>query len=428
MLVNREYERLFDVRREEIVGLTDHDLFPIEMADDFRANDLHAAAIGRPVQVEETAPGEDGMHTYVTVKFPLMDSAGKAYAVCGISTDITDRKRAEEQVRQLNSELERRVRERTAELEASTRELDAFAYSVSHDLRAPLRSLDGFSQALLEDYSDSVDEMGQHYLRRIQANATRMAQLIDDLLKLSHATRTELRREKVDLAELSREVFANLRDMEVDREVEISIGADLVGTGDPRLVRLVLDNLLANAWKFTGGREHALIEVGSMKQDDQRVFYVRDNGAGFDMRYAAKLFDPFQRLHAATDFEGSGIGLAIVHRIVLRHGGRIWANSSPGEGATFFFTFDSPPSSGTTIDQTAGLQSAIQTGLQAGLQPGLQAETESETRTETRTETQSETRTETQSETQAADGQQADIESALSSRTISTDPHSERIS
>ena len=206
LVVNREYERLFHMRREEIVGLTDHDLFPAEIADEFRANDLRAASGGGPVHVEEVAPGADGPHTYITVKFPLLDSAGQPYAVCGISTDITARKRAEEQVRQLNAELEQRVRDRTAELEATARELDAFAYSVSHDLRAPLRSLHGFSEVLLEDYADRLDDEGRQYLQRIQANVARMGQLIDDLLRLSRVTRAGLNRERVDIGALARTV------------------------------------------------------------------------------------------------------------------------------------------------------------------------------------------------------------------------------
>jgi PAS domain S-box-containing protein len=339
MVVNREYERLFHLRREDIVGLTDHDLFPAEMADAFRANDLWAASKGGPVQMEEVAPGEDGPHTYITVKFPLLDGAGKAYAVAGISTDITDRKRAEEQVRQLNAELEQRVRDRTAELETAVRELDAFAYSVSHDLRAPLRSLHGFSQLLLEDCGGALDDDGRQYLERIQANVYRMGQLIDDLLRLSRATRTGLNRTRVDISALAREVIDQLRITEPDRQVEAIIGDALVTTGDSHLIQLALDNLLSNAWKFTSKREQAVISVGGIRRDGEQVFFVRDNGAGFDMRYADKLFDPLQRLHTVADFEGNGIGLAIVHRIVSRHGGRIWAESEPGKGAVFYFTF-----------------------------------------------------------------------------------------
>ncbi|MGH3188534.1 MAG: sensor histidine kinase [Streptosporangiaceae bacterium] len=341
MVVNREYERLFHLRREEIVGLTDHDLFPAEIADDFRANDLLAASAGSPLHVEEVAPGADGPHTYITVKFPLLDAAGKPYAVCGISTDITARKRAEEQVRQLNAELEQRVRDRTAELEASARELDAFAYSVSHDLRAPLRSLHGFSEVLLADYADRLDDQGREYLQRIQANVTRMGRLIDDLLRLSRVTRTGLNRERVDIGAQATEIIDEFRGAEPGRCLQTVIADDLVTTGDPHLIRLALENLLANAWKFTGKREQGIIGVGAVRQSGSQIFFVRDNGAGFDMAYAGKLFNPFQRLHPASEFEGTGIGLAIVQRILSRHGGRIWAESEPGKGATFFFTFTS---------------------------------------------------------------------------------------
>jgi PAS domain S-box-containing protein len=337
LLINRQYERLFDVRRESVVGLTDHDLFPAAMADAFRANDMQAAAQGSPVLMEEIAPGDDGDHNYITVKFPLIDADGAPYAVCGISTDITARTRAEAEVRRLNTDLELRVAQRTAELEAAVRELDAFAYSVSHDLRAPLRSLNGFSEVLLDDYQESLDEQGRGYLRRIQANAGRMAQMIDDLLSLSRATRTELRREPIDLTAIADEVVADLRSGEPQRQVQVTLADGLSTSGDPHLVRLVLQNLIGNAWKFTRDQHAASIELTSVDADGP-AFLVRDNGAGFDMRFANKLFDPFQRLHSAAEFDGSGIGLAIVYRVVNRHGGRIWATSVLGEGAQFYFT------------------------------------------------------------------------------------------
>jgi PAS domain S-box-containing protein len=338
MLINEEYERLFSVKREEIIGMTDHDIFPAELADEFRRNDLAAAKSGGPVQFEEIAPGEDGPHTYLTIKFPLLGPDGEPYAVCGISTDITDRKHAEQEVKMFNVKLERRVMERTAELEASTKELDAFAYSVSHDLRAPLRSLHGFSQVLLEDYSDQLDETGVGHLRRLQVNATLMAQLLDDLLRLSRTTRVELRRQSIDLTSMSEAILADLAANEPERHVKVSVEPKLREDGDLHLVRLALQNLIANAWKFTAHREEAEITIGSVVQGTQRAFFVRDDGAGFDPRFQNKLFEPFQRLHSAADFEGSGIGLAIVQRVILRHGGVIWAESALGEGATFFFT------------------------------------------------------------------------------------------
>jgi light-regulated signal transduction histidine kinase (bacteriophytochrome) len=290
------------------------------------------------VQFEEIAPGEDGPHTYLTIKFPLLGPDGEPYAVCGISTDITDRKHAEQEVKMFNVKLERRVMERTAELEASTKELDAFAYSVSHDLRAPLRSLHGFSQVLLEDYSDQLDETGVGHLRRLQVNATLMAQLLDDLLRLSRTTRVELRRQSIDLTSMSEAILADLAANEPERHVKVSVEPKLREDGDLHLVRLALQNLIANAWKFTAHREEAEITIGSVVQGTQRAFFVRDDGAGFDPRFQNKLFEPFQRLHSAADFEGSGIGLAIVQRVILRHGGVIWAESALGEGATFFFT------------------------------------------------------------------------------------------
>lgn len=340
MLVNRQYEQLFSVRRGEIVGLTDHDLFPPELADDFRANDLKALAYGAPIQMEEVAPHPDGPHTYITVKYPIADSAGNAQAICGISTDITVLKRAEEKVHQLNAELEQRVRERTAELEASTHELDAFAYSVSHDLRAPLRAVAGFGEILLEDYADRLDDAGRQYLDRVLAATDRMGRLIDDLLDLSRASRVELSRQPVDLTRLAERVVAELHAAEPDRwpAVEINVEPDLHAVGDPALVRLVLQNLIGNAWKFTAKKRGARIDVGHTPTAGEREFFVRDNGAGFDMRYREKLFVPFQRLHSFDDFAGSGIGLAIVSRIVARHGGRVWAEGELGAGAVFRFT------------------------------------------------------------------------------------------
>lgn len=226
--------------------------------------------------------------------------------------------------------------ERESALRGLNRELEAFSYSVSHDLRAPLRSIDGFSQALLEDYDDKLDATGRQYLMRSRAAAQRMAQLIDDILMLSRVTRAGLRPSAVDLSAVAQEIAAGLREQEPDRTAEWRIQPDLRVIGDPQLLRIALDNLLGNAWKFTGRRDTAVIEFG--RADTNGTFVVRDNGAGFDMTYADKLFGAFQRLHASAEFPGTGIGLATVQRIISKHGGRIWAEGAADRGAAFYFT------------------------------------------------------------------------------------------
>ncbi|HEB59146.1 MAG TPA: GHKL domain-containing protein, partial [Gammaproteobacteria bacterium] len=216
--------------------------------------------------------------------------------------------------------------------------LEAFSYSVSHDLRSPLRAIDGFSKALLEDYQDRLDDTALDYLQRVCRGAERMGHLIDDLLQLSRVSRTALEKRSVDLRQLAEEITGKLREREPERQVQIVLGESLTTRGDERLLSIVLENLFENAWKFTRYVAAPHIEFGMVKEGDETVFFVRDNGAGFDMTYADKLFGAFQRLHSAQDFEGTGIGLATVQRIVHRHGGRVWAEAVPGEGATFYFT------------------------------------------------------------------------------------------
>jgi signal transduction histidine kinase len=242
-------------------------------------------------------------------------------------------------LRESASLLERRVEERTRDLAAANRELEAFSYSVSHDLRAPLRAIDGFSKALLDDYPDrALDEQGRHYLERIRAGTQRMAELIDALLHLARVTRADLVRRPVDVTGIAEAVAADLARRDATRAVTVRVEPALAADADVNLVTIVLENLMGNAWKFTSRRADARIEVGAVDAGGRRAYYVRDNGAGFDMEYADRLFGAFQRLHAASEFEGTGIGLATVQRIVTRHGGRIWAESEVGKGATFYFT------------------------------------------------------------------------------------------
>lgn len=268
----------------------------------------------------------------------ITDAAGKPVRIVGTLQDITERKRAESRVQMLNAELEQRVQERTAELAAANQELEAFSYSVSHDLRAPLRSINGFSQALLEDYGAQLDAAALGYLQRVRGASQHMAVLIDDLLELARVTRSELRRERVDLSTLSKEITADLRKTDPERAAEIIITPALSAVGDARLLRVVLTNLFTNAWKFTRRHPQARVEFGALVEDGRVVYFVRDDGAGFNMAYAGKLFSPFQRLHPAAEFEGHGIGLATVQRIISRHGGRVWAEGEVERGATFYFS------------------------------------------------------------------------------------------
>ena len=245
-------------------------------------------------------------------------------------------------LKRMREELEeraQRLRDSSIQLEEAFRELEAFSYSVSHDLRAPLRGISGFSRALLEDCGDRLDEVGRQHLARVLAATKRLEQLIDDLLRLSRVTRASLHRARVDLTGLAHEVVADLRQgAQAEREAEIVVQGGMTVLGDAPLLRLALENLIGNAVKFSGKREKPRIELGCATQDGQCIYFVRDNGAGFDMAYADKLFSPFQRLHRASEFPGTGIGLATVQRIVQRHGGRIWAESAVDVGSTFYFT------------------------------------------------------------------------------------------
>lgn len=269
---------------------------------------------------------------------PVFHNEGIFKYFVGVSRDITKRKIVEDEIRTLNEELEQRVTERTAEYEAVNKELESFAYSVSHDLRAPLRALNGFSEHLLESYADQLDDQGMTYLIRIRKAAIHMGRLIEDLLKLSRVTRSELKKSEVNLSRLVSDLLKDFQEAEPEREAQLRIVPNLVAKGDLQLLRIVLENLLGNAWKFSSDRQTTEIEFGVDERDCENVYFIRDNGVGFNMAYADKLFSPFQRLHRTDEFPGTGIGLATVQRIINRHGGRIWAESVEGRGAVFYFT------------------------------------------------------------------------------------------
>jgi light-regulated signal transduction histidine kinase (bacteriophytochrome) len=245
---------------------------------------------------------------------------------------------SQKEVRRMNATLEQGVAERTRQLEAANRELESFAYAVSHDLRAPLRSLSGFSQILQESAADGLDEKSKHYLQRIQESSQRMSGLIEDLLGLSRISRSELSMRPLDLSQLFADAAVVVRTHFPDREVELTIAPGMSATGDARLLRVAIENLLDNAWKYTARAAHAHVTAGVQNAGSGPTYFVRDNGVGFDMSYVNKLFVPFQRLHPEAEFPGSGIGLVTVQRIIARHGGRVWAESTPNEGAIFYFT------------------------------------------------------------------------------------------
>lgn len=301
--------------------------------------EIQRAAAGETVRYEnQVRMAGDQIIDVETVIVPLRDAHGRITHLVASGFDITERKRAAAEIRLLNTELEQRVRERTTQLAEANKELEAFAYSVSHDLRSPLRAIDGFSQALLQDYATHLEGPGRTYLERVRAATQRMGVLIDDLLLLSRVTRQEITREDVDLSAHVQEIFAELMRREPHRTVEIVIAPGSYARGDARLLRVMLDNLLGNAWKYTSKTAAACIQYGYWEEAGEQIYFVRDNGAGFDMRYADKLFGAFQRMHKAEDFPGTGVGLATAARIIRRHGGRIWAEAEVDKGATFYFT------------------------------------------------------------------------------------------
>jgi PAS domain S-box-containing protein len=344
---NLAAERTFGHRRDDVLGRPVSELIILPDLRQAHRDGLagHRATgesteLGR--QIEMRAVRGDGGEFPVELAIAKIQGDGEELYT-GYLRDITGRKESEDALRRLNLELEQRVSQRTAELQAAVDELEAFSYSVSHDLRAPLRSIDGFSQAVVEDAGPMLTAETRQHLDRIRAATQRMGHLIDDLLQLSKVSRGDMSREPVDLSELATRIANELNRRSSGHSLTLTVAPGLVALGDSRLLRILLENLLDNAWKFTSRQPDARVEIGGAAgPDGSAIFFVRDNGVGFDPAYAAKLFTPFQRLHAVSDFPGTGIGLATVRRIVHRHGGRVWADGSPGRGACVSFTLEPP--------------------------------------------------------------------------------------
>jgi len=324
---NEGAHRLFGYSSAEIIGKPIVLLVPPEQLAEY-GTVLDMVSRGETVRFDTVRQRKDGIQVDVSVTVsPVRNLAGRVVGISKVARDITHRRRTERELARAKEAAE-----------AASRELEAFSYSVAHDLRAPLRGMNGFAQVLLDEYKDKFDADGQDWLNEILLNANRMGALIDALLSLSRVTRSEPRRQRVDLSALARATVTRLATQDPTRVVEVVIQSDLHADIDPVLAGTLLENLLGNAWKFTAKTAAAQITLGMSESGEERVFFVRDNGAGFDMAYAQKLFAPFQRLHQNHEFAGTGIGLATVQRVVRRHGGRIWAEGTPGCGATFFFT------------------------------------------------------------------------------------------
>ncbi|MBI5100699.1 MAG: PAS domain S-box protein [Nitrospirae bacterium] len=370
---NKSFERMIGTKLKRLAGKSFYDCIPSEESPKIShfissiCETKTGDACQQALRVESVLLAPRGGRVPVQLALSAVHEVEKGH-ICVVITDLTDQKRAEEILRRSQDELEFKVRQRTAELEVTqeellaqneelrvtrdqlensndsltdvNKELEAFTYSVSHDLRAPVRHVSGFAKIVLEDYADKLDTTGKNYLARILRGSEKMLRLIDDLLHFSQLSSLDIKRDMVDLSKLASDVIRQLSETEPDRKVEFELKGGLTVSADYQLMEIVISNLIGNAWKFTSKTENARIEFGVLNQNNRAVYYVRDNGAGFNPKYKEKLFQPFQRLHSENEFTGTGIGLAIVERIIRRHGGKVWAEGGTGKGATFFFTLN----------------------------------------------------------------------------------------
>ncbi len=339
-LLNDAYCRFFGNTREQLIGKSDYDFLPADEAGDLWQKDELVFETGQEsINEENFSDARNGRHTIVTKKALYTDMSGQKYIV-GVIRDVTDRKKLEEDLIRFNEELERRVSERTYALQSANQEMESFTYSVSHDLRAPLRAIDGFSSILLIEAGDTLTKSEFRLVSKIRENTRQMGKLIDDLLNFSRVGRKELKKEVIKPSTIVETVLEELKSDREGRDIQIEIGPLPPCYADPQLLHQVYYNILENALKFTRNHDPAKIAIGALSRDEKTVYFVRDSGIGFDMKYGDMIFKPFQQLHSMPAYGGTGVGLAIVHRIITRHGGHIWPESEPGKGATFFFTLE----------------------------------------------------------------------------------------
>jgi PAS domain S-box-containing protein len=359
---NAGAERMFGYTAAEMVGASIQRLVAPDRPDE-EASILENAKRGETRLYETTRLCKNGRHVDLSLAVsPIRDAHGTVVGVSSIARDITERKRAEEQILRLNTELEHRVQMRTAELTAANQELEAFTYSVAHDLRAPLRHIDAFTRILQEDFAGSFPPEAAQLLNTIRHGSENMSHLVNDLLNLAHVGRQELKRERAPLNLLIEEVIAEMKRESAGRDIEWRVAPLPTVEGDPGLLKQVFANLLSNSVKYTRPRKKAVIEIGTRAMNDETAIFVRDNGVGFNMKYADKLFGVFQRLHRAEEFEGTGVGLAIVERVIKRHGGHIWAESELDKGSTFYFTLDGLDNASQQTSRTRSGETGVRTG------------------------------------------------------------------
>jgi len=339
ILVNKQFEKVLGKSKRDVVGKTSNEIFSNDLANNYSEVEQYVFETQTEIESEDIMCDQNNNERYYTsIRFPLMNNSGEMYALCGFSSDVTEQRSAQLKLSSFNKELEKRVIERTSELDAANKELKAFAYSIAHDLSSPLRAINGFSQILLTEYEENFDDVSKQYLLKIKQSTKHMDEVIQALLRLSRVVRNDLIVEEVSISDLAESILLKYCNEEPERMVSISVAPNLTMIADKKLILIFLDNVIGNAWKYCSRNKNTIIEIGAMSEANEIVYYIKDNGCGFDMKYVDKIFLPFVRLHDNHQYSGIGVGMAIAIRIIKRHSGKLWAKSEINKGTTIFFT------------------------------------------------------------------------------------------